>query len=183
MSISRFLAEIKRKIVTNFDGGEDLIASAETVKTLNDTTVKLTGDQSIEGVKTFDDGISFGDDVFNEFVNGVFTPTDESGAGLTFTSVIAEYLVVNNFLFGILRVDYPVTSNTNNSNIGGLPEIIGSGVTGFARLAGDGGAYWTQVEVGNNRITVRKRNNDARFQNNELSGQRVQFVLMYEVGG
>jgi hypothetical protein len=36
MSISRFLAEIKKKIVTNFDGGEDLIASSETVKVLNE---------------------------------------------------------------------------------------------------------------------------------------------------
>lgn len=53
--------------------------------------------------------------------NGSWTPTDASGAGLVFTSTSAAYTQIGNMIFAYAAVTYPVTANSANTLIGGLP--------------------------------------------------------------
>lgn len=52
---------------------------------------------------------------------GSWTPTDASGAGLTFTSVSAGYTKIGNMVFAYAALTYPATADGSNSLIDGLP--------------------------------------------------------------
>lgn len=60
------------------------------------------------------------------YEEGTWTPTDASGAGLSFVAVSGNYTRIGNtvFLFGYVR--YPVTATTNTARIGGLPFTANS---------------------------------------------------------
>jgi hypothetical protein len=55
-----------------------------------------------------------------------WTPTDASGAGLTFTSVTAKYSVSNNVVTAQFRLTFPTTVNASTISIGGLPVATNS---------------------------------------------------------
>lgn len=61
-------------------------------------------------------------------VNGgsVWTPTDQSGAGLTLTSTSAAYRISNNLVHAYFTLTFPATSNGSGALIGGLPVTVGS---------------------------------------------------------
>lgn len=65
-------------------------------------------------------------ELLNWYEEGTWTPTDASGASLTFTSPTGRYTRVGNvvFLFGF--VQYPVTASGANASIGGLPFTVNS---------------------------------------------------------
>ena len=55
---------------------------------------------------------------------GAWTPSDQSGAGLTFSSVSAGYRVSNNLVHAYFTLTYPTTANSSNAVIGSLPVTI-----------------------------------------------------------
>lgn len=52
---------------------------------------------------------------------GTWTPTDGSGAGLSFTSVSGDYIKSGNLVFIQGSLEYPSTSSTDIAKITGLP--------------------------------------------------------------
>lgn len=50
-----------------------------------------------------------------------WTPTDVSGASLTFSAVSANYTRLGNMVFAYGTVTYPATADASNARIGGLP--------------------------------------------------------------
>lgn len=52
-----------------------------------------------------------------------WTPTDQSGASLTFTSVSAQYCVYGNLVFAYGTLTYPTTASTANATIS-LPVAV-----------------------------------------------------------
>lgn len=52
---------------------------------------------------------------------GTWTPTDASGAGLTFTSVSANWSKIGNCIHAYGTVSYPATADASQAKIGGLP--------------------------------------------------------------
>ena len=59
--------------------------------------------------------------LLNWYEEGTFTPTDASGAGLTFTSATGKYTRIGRQVSVQLAVEYPTTANGSNTAIGGLP--------------------------------------------------------------
>jgi hypothetical protein len=55
---------------------------------------------------------------------GTWTPSDQSGAGLTFTSVTGHYQVLGNMVFAYFTLTFPSTADGSNVSIGGLPITI-----------------------------------------------------------
>jgi hypothetical protein len=55
---------------------------------------------------------------------GTWTPTDASGAGLTFTNVSAKYQVIGNMVYAYFRLTYPSTASGAGASIGGLPVTV-----------------------------------------------------------
>jgi hypothetical protein len=70
------------------------------------------------------------------YEDGTWTPTDGSGAGLTFTSVSASYVKIGLLVFVQFDLTFPVTASGANVVIGGLPytsgSVYGSMVTGYS---------------------------------------------------
>lgn len=50
-----------------------------------------------------------------------WTPTDASGAGLTFSTITAFYTKIGKIVTAQLRLTYPATANGTTASIGGLP--------------------------------------------------------------
>jgi hypothetical protein len=57
----------------------------------------------------------------DDYEEGTWTPTDASGAGLTFTGAEGIYTKIGNVVFYSFNVTYPSTASTSNSGIGGFP--------------------------------------------------------------
>lgn len=82
-------------------------------------TVQLQG-QSL-GVATAT-SISFGGSALSTYVaSGSWTPTDNSGAGLVFTSPVGKYSQIGNIVIASCSLTYPATVNASGAVIGGLP--------------------------------------------------------------
>jgi len=58
----------------------------------------------------------------DDYEEGTFTPTDASGAGLTFGGITsARYTKIGNKVFIDIEVNYPSTASVLTASIGGLP--------------------------------------------------------------
>ena len=55
---------------------------------------------------------------------GAWTPTDNSGAGLAFGAVSANYTQVGNIVLAYATLTYPVTASGANASIAGLPVTV-----------------------------------------------------------
>jgi hypothetical protein len=53
----------------------------------------------------------------NDYEVGTWTPTDQSGAGLSITVTTANYIKVGKMVFVELDITYPATANTNQAAI------------------------------------------------------------------
>lgn len=53
-----------------------------------------------------------------------WTPADGSGAGLTFTSVSANYVQIGNMIFAYFSLTFPTTATASAAVISGLPVAV-----------------------------------------------------------
>lgn len=60
-------------------------------------------------------------ELLSDYEEGVWTPADGSGAGLTFTSPIGRYTKIGNIVWASGFVTYPTTSDGSGITITGLP--------------------------------------------------------------
>jgi hypothetical protein len=81
--------------------------------------------------------------------NTTWTPTDASGAGLSFTGVSASYTQIGNMVFYYAQLTYPTTASGSNAAIGGLPVNVANANYaqnyGSAKSAGVSTLQLTQV--------------------------------------
>jgi hypothetical protein len=66
-------------------------------------------------------------ELFNDYEEGTWTPTDASGAGLTFVTTTGFYTKIGRAVYWQANIDYPVTADVSDSLIGGLPFTITEG--------------------------------------------------------
>jgi hypothetical protein len=60
----------------------------------------------------------------DDYEEGTWTPTDGSGAGLSFTGVSAAYTKVGRIVTCLCQLSYPATASTASARISGLPFTI-----------------------------------------------------------
>jgi hypothetical protein len=60
-------------------------------------------------------------ELFDDYEEGVWTPIDSSGAGLTFAASSGSYTKVGRMVMATGFVNFPVTADGSNNKIGGLP--------------------------------------------------------------
>lgn len=95
------------------------------------TTKKATIDQILAPASG--KGIDFsaaGGDTLKMYDEGNWTPTDNSGAGLTLTVNNATYTRIGRQVFANFAITYPGTVDPSTARIGGLP--FASSSTGFS---------------------------------------------------
>lgn len=65
--------------------------------------------------------VNFGQDALNYYDEGTWTPSDGSGAGLSFANVSATYVRIGKLVYAHCRLDYPATADATAAKIAGLP--------------------------------------------------------------
>jgi hypothetical protein len=96
--------------------------------TFNGTNLTLG---TSNGGIVFNNSSALTNSTLNDYEVGTWTPSDASGAGLTFTSASGYYVKVGRIVYANFSVVYPTTANGNSAIIGGLPfTAISTGTQG-----------------------------------------------------
>jgi hypothetical protein len=109
------------------------------------------------------------------------TPTDTSGGGLTLTNVSCRYSVSNGIVHVFGTLTYPATANGNGASIS-LPVSVPNqsyAVIPGEVVSGSATAGIKIVAVQNSSNAVFKTTANANVTNANLTGQFVNFHLMY----
>jgi len=67
----------------------------------------------------------------DDYEEGTWTPTDGSGAGLSFTVANAVYIKIGQMVYVATRITFPTTSSSANVQINGLPFTAPSVTGGY----------------------------------------------------
>lgn len=151
-----------------------------------------TGDQTIvDGnlvIGTAGKGIDFSADpsapgmtseLLDDYEEGTWTPTDVSGASLSFTTNYAKYTKIGNLVTATCYVTYPATANTAAAKIGGLPFVCP--VYGAAATYSSVSTLQQAEILAGATIVTPLTNAGATIQNAIIGGQFVILSLTYQV--
>ena len=114
------------------------------------------------------------------YEEGTWTPSDQSGAGLTFTGVTARYTRVGRQITCQAVLTYPATVSANAAKIGGLPFTqtdLGSGVSSYVSSGSQ--QFFRSQNSSTNIIPQNSTGNDTA--NATLSGVTLLFTYVYTV--
>jgi hypothetical protein len=62
-------------------------------------------------------------ELFDDYEEGTWTPTDNSGGGLSLTVTAAAYTKIGRAVFASFNITYPSTADANYAILGGLPFV------------------------------------------------------------
>ena len=132
-------------------------------------------------------GIAFGTDTaavntLDDYEEGTWTPSDQSGAGMSLTVWEAFYTKIGRKVYVEIGFLIPTNSSTADVSIGGLPFTAKSGndnTGGFARVGGNSGRddQW-QVNRGQTKMGA-STNSGVSGKNNEYSNKQIKLCGSY----
>jgi hypothetical protein len=110
-----------------------------------------------------------------------WTPTDGSGAGLSFTGVSANYVRMGNMVFAYAALTYPGTADASNASLQGLPITVAN-----ADYAEQCSVSWTNVASLDHMRAIKNTTNIVFYNstgvgitNATFSGLTVYFMCIY----
>jgi hypothetical protein len=134
-------------------------------------------------------GLTFNGDTaaanaLDDYEEGTWTPTDNSGAGLTFTSANGYYTKIGDVVVAAFKVVYPTTAATNATAFSGLPfsgaNLADSMYGGLLTYHSESvHTYTLLVGDANSNFTLFYNGNAQRGVNN-FSGKQVRGILTYK---
>jgi hypothetical protein len=174
-------------------GGLGLWSNGSRTAYLTNTTFAVTGAISASGTVTTP-GIAFpatqvpssDANTLDDYEEGTWTPVDSSGAGLTFTDIVATYTKVGRQVTCQMKFFFPATANATAITIGGLPFAAGaygptsiqvSFVATTATITSRGG----YGPSGGTTFTIDKNNATAVATNADFSGALTYATATYFV--
>jgi hypothetical protein len=162
------------------------LTDQETIKFDNSQNSTFTGGNLVQG--TAGKGVNFTantpatgntSQLLNDYQEGTWTPTDQSGAGLTLTVNSATYVKVGKMVCVSMDVTFPVTANTSNFLVS-LPFTTqaaswANGVVGFSDIT----AYTVNYAAGpsSSSFNAYVLATSQVLQNAQFSGKR--FVVSF----
>lgn len=165
----------KQVSVDNLTSGRAISATQLTLSTGN--LIISTSGKGIDFSATPGTGTS---ELLADYEEGTWTPTDGSGAGLTFTLGDCTYTKIGRQVTVVGKVTYPSTANTANMIIAGLPFPLGAG-----NYASVGSIGYTSIAT---TVLNYLRGTASYFQgfrpgaivkNSEMSNGQLDFSLTY----
>lgn len=168
---------------------------------LNGVNLSVSGTSTLDGNVTFKDNLTQGtagkgahfnantpaagmtNQLLNWYEEGTWTPTDASGAGLTFAAAAGFYVRVGSLVVATCHIIYPSTANANACAIGGLPfPSIATPPASMFTAAVSVTTYATPitgvVASGGSAVSLLTFG-AANVSNANLSGQIVRFTATY----
>ena len=151
---------------------------------LHSGNLKLASGNGIDFSATGGPG-SMSSELLDDYEEGTFTPTDASGAGLTFANAAGIYTKAGRMVHVQVRVVYPSTSNTGYVSIGGFPFTAtnqGTNISNGANASGFG--YFTGSNVPQIHMSASGTHTNLYYlstiqRNNNLSGRELRFGIVY----
>ena len=127
--------------------------------------------------------INFGGTSLSTYSEGTWTPTDASGASLSFTVTGATYTRIGNIVFVNCFLTYPATASGANALIGGLPFTSKSTVisTGMLETNATLANPMVSVRPGSTTIAPLTTGPEANILNSTLSSKFIIFSAVYNV--
>ena len=162
---------------------------AETSDNNGEITFETNGS---ERARVTDNGLTFNGDTaaanaLDDYEEGTWTPTDNSGAGLTFTNGDGYYTKVGRQVFAAFRLTYPSTSDTNMASIAGLPFTAGNitdamfgGSSTYHQDSGIGQPFSFLVADNGSFLAIFYDGSSQRG-NNNFSGKPLRGFVIYNV--
>lgn len=123
---------------------------------------------------------SAGANVLDDYEEGTWTPTDASGAGLTFLNIIATYEKIGRQVTCRAVFDFPVTADASFNRISGFPFTISSGsvaVLGYSNNAAAGNS----IIVSGTTITIADKTTKNQMANSALSAAITNYVFLSHI--
>ena len=116
----------------------------------------------------------------DDYEEGTWTPTDASGAGLTFNTVYASYVKIGRMVTLHFFLFYPTNSNGNSVQIGGMPFTAGASYSSASGAFGTdsniNGVVLVDPQAG--YIYIRTQTN-SNLTNSQMSGKFVTTQVSY----
>lgn len=118
-------------------------------------------------------------------LEGVFTPTDQSGAGLVFTTASGYYYKIGKMVYVAVVIIYPATANGANATVGGLPFTVDNnwsrqGLPNILVTSGLTPSIGIGVGTTNTFVIETVANSGTPILNSGLSGVQIQFSGWYK---
>ena len=125
---------------------------------------------------------STGVNVLDDYEEGAWTPTDASGATLTFSTAVGSYVKVGKKVMAYGVVTYPVTADGSGAAIGSLPFTIDGALHASANIGySDFGALLLGLGLSSSTtMNVYVGATAAQATNVQLSVKTLYFSLVYK---
>jgi hypothetical protein len=115
----------------------------------------------------------------DDYEEGTWTPTDGSGAGLSFTVTFATYTKIGRQVTCNAKIIYPSTANGSAAQINGLPFTSNSDNHAVSTMFTDQGAYFSLVVTQSTTALITRNLSGADLSNANLSGKTLIFTISY----
>jgi len=117
--------------------------------------------------------------LLDDYEEGVWTPADNSGGGLSFTVTAAAYTKIGRTVFASFDITYPVTSDTNYAGLTGLPFVSKNSGTVAIAVTNSSTLTYAQTGASDDVIITLYDNTGGLIQNNTLSGKVIRATAIY----
>lgn len=121
-------------------------------------------------------------DLSDVVVPTAWTPSDQSGAALTFTSVTALYTRIGKHVVAQFRLTYPSTASGNAASVGGLPVASSSSGAQFAAgacVSGVPSNFNAGVQMAANSTAMTFNTNSGTYLNSTMTTLTITCTISY----
>jgi hypothetical protein len=168
---------------TNSRVGIGIITPAEKLEVVGN--IKLSGNVVIASGQGIDFSATAGtgtSELFNDYEEGTWTPSDGSGAGLVFTITgTSTYTKIGRLVTAICDVTYPITVDGTTSLVGGLPFTTAAGPSGVASIGFTDYGAWVTANPQGSGTGFRFVGATGFLTNVNVSAKRFQVCIAYIV--
>lgn len=118
----------------------------------------------------------------DDYEEGTWTVVDTSGAGLSISSYMAQYVKIGRFVMAQFDINYPGTSNTNSAQFS-LPfannNAYSSGYFGYTTFGVGTTQYGPGMIVNDSSVNARVMSGGGQLTNAVCSGTRLMGTVCY----
>lgn len=124
----------------------EVLTAADLNAELNNIISWLNGAPTFNSISFPASQVASGDpNTLDDYEEGSWTPNDQSGASLTFSTALGRYIKVGSLVHVSCKITFPVTADGSNTKIGGLP------FTASNAIAADLDGMHMVYSIGNSR--------------------------------
>jgi len=114
-------------------------------------------------------------------LSGNWTPTDQSGAALSFAAATGVYFRIGDLVVALFQVTYPATASGANAVIGGMPFTVnganGTKASALSYCSASTVRYATPV--GSSTTFAIQDSSGVAITNATMSGKMIQGAIIY----